>query len=155
LRADIVAKEFRGEDLAKEILAHFGAPDGTSPVRVLLARAARARDVLPDALRVAGCAVDVVAAYETHPPPPETVERLAHELEQGRLDAVTFTSSSTLENLCDMLGARAVELLRRTRVASIGPVTTETARARGVRVDVTAREYTVPGLVQALVESYA
>ena len=49
---------------------------------------------------------------------------------------------------------RAVELLKRVRVATIGPVTTESARIRGVRVDVTAREYTVPGLVQALAESY-
>ena len=105
-------------------------------------------------LRAAGCRVDVVAAYETHPPPRETVETLAREIEQGRLDVATFTSSSTVENFCDLLGPRAVELLKRVRVATIGPVTTESARIRGVRVDVTAREYTVPGLVQALAESY-
>jgi uroporphyrinogen III methyltransferase/synthase len=152
LRPDVVAKEFRGEALGEEMLAAIRS-GGASP-RVLLARAARARDALPEALRAAGCAVDVVAAYETHAPPPETVQGLAHELAVGRIDIVTFTSSSTVDNLCDLLGSQAVELIGRARVGSIGPVTTETARARGVRVDVTARQYTVPGLVQALAESY-
>jgi uroporphyrinogen III methyltransferase/synthase len=128
------------------------APGGS---RVLLARAAKARDVLPEALRAAGCRVDVVAAYETHAPPEETAAALASELEAGRIDAVTFTSSSTVENLCDRLGPRSAELLQRTRVASIGPITTATAQARGLRVDVTAARYTVPGLIEALAQSYA
>ncbi len=176
LRADVVAKEFRGEGLADEMLAAIrgggtaGAPGGSAP-RVLLARAAKARDVLPEMLCAAGCQVDVVAAYETHPPPPPTVQSLVDALTSGRIDAVTFTSSSTVDNFCDLLasapgpataaavaaGARGAEALPpwgSVRVASIGPVTSETARARGVRVDVTAREYTVFGLVQALAESY-
>jgi len=153
LRADVVATEFRGEQLAREMLAALGS--GPEAPRVLLARAARARDVLPEALRAAGCRVDVVAAYETHPPPRNSVETLVTELQGKRVDAVMFTSSSTVDNLCDLLGARAIMLLGGVRVASIGPVTTETARARGVRVDVTAREYTVPGLVEALAKSYA
>jgi uroporphyrinogen III methyltransferase/synthase len=66
-----------------------------------------------------------------------------------------FTSSSTVDNFCDLLGARAIALLGGVRVASIGPVTTESARARGVHVDVAAREYTIPGLVEALAQSYA
>ncbi len=77
------------------------------------------------------------------------------ELEEKRVDAVMFTSSSTVDNFCDLLGARAIALLSGVRVASIGPVTTESARARGVHVDVAAREYTVPGLVEALAQSYA
>jgi len=152
LRADVVAKEFVGESLAREMLAAL--KDGPVAARVLLARAAKARDVVPEALRAAGCQVDVVAAYETHPAPREAIEALAGEIEQGRLDVATFTSSSTVENFCDLLGPRAVELLKRVRVATIGPVTTETARVRGVRVDVVAREYTVAGLIQALAESY-
>jgi uroporphyrinogen III methyltransferase / synthase len=150
LRADVVATEFRGEALAEAMLSSFvaGAP------RVLVARAARARDVLPDTLRAAGCEVDVVAAYETRPPPPEPIARLARDLADGRIDIVTFTSSSTVENLCDLLGPRAVELLARPRIASIGPITTATASGRGLRVDLTAREYTVPGLVEALLETH-
>jgi uroporphyrinogen III methyltransferase/synthase len=150
LRADVVATEFRGEALAEAMLSSF---EGGAP-RVLVARAARARDVLPDALRAAGCEVDVVAAYETRSPPPESIARLARDLADGRIDIVTFTSSSTVENLCDLLGPRAVELLARPRIASIGPITTATASGRGLRVDLTAREYTVPGLVEALLESH-
>ena len=114
----------------------------------------RARDALPEALRGAGCGVDVVAAYETRRTSDEVVERLTRELAEGRIDAVTFTSSSTVDNLCDRLGRRAAKLLAGPRIASIGPVTTATALERGLRVDVTARQYTVPGLIEALVESY-
>lgn len=75
---------------------------------------------------------------------------------------MTFTSGSTVENLCDLLEAgeagpdsqSAADRLCAVRVASIGPVTTEIARARGLRVDVTASESTVPGLVAALAQSY-
>jgi uroporphyrinogen III methyltransferase/synthase len=152
LRADVVADEFRGERLADEMLTAIHP--GLRSTSILLARAARARDVLPEALRAAGCTVDVVAAYETHLPSRETVGALAREFDGARIDAVTLTSSSTVDNLCDLLGPMAAEILARTRVASIGPVTTATALARGVRVDVTAARYTVPGLVDALAESY-
>jgi uroporphyrinogen III methyltransferase/synthase len=164
LLPDVVAREFRGEQLAVDVLSAMGLdgglqPGGSEPLgggpRVLLARAAKARDVLPEALRDAGCRVDVVAAYETHASPEETAAALASELEAGRIDAVTFTSSSTVENLCDRLGPRSAGLLQRTRVASIGPITTATAQARGLRVDVTAARYTVPGLIEALAQSYA
>lgn len=151
LRADVVAREFVGEGLAKAMLAEMKA---ATRGRVLLARAAKARDVLPETLRRAGWRVDVVAAYESHPPKKASVARLARELEARRIDAVTFTSSSTVENLCAVLGKRAPALLARTRVASIGPVTTQTARKRGLRVDVMASEYTVPGLIRALAASY-
>ena len=129
-------------------------PRRSGRVRALLARAAVARDVLPETLRAAGWQVDVVAAYETRPTSNDVVERLTRELAAGRIDAVTFTSSSTVDNLCDRLGPDAGKRLARARIASIGPVTTATAVARGLRVDVTARQYTVPGLIEALAESY-
>jgi uroporphyrinogen III methyltransferase/synthase len=152
LRPDVVAREFRGEGLAAAILDEaFARPSS----RVLLARAAKARDALPDALRAAGHRVDVVAAYETRPASGDAAEALAAELGAGRVDAVTFTSSSTVENLCDLLGPRAPALLALARVASIGPITTETAASRGVRVDVTAESFTTAGLVEALAKSYA
>ncbi len=154
LRADVQAKEFKGEGLAEEMLAAMGAA-GTPPGRVLVARAAKAREVLPEALRAAGWRVDVVAAYQTRPPERATVESLVAELEAGRIDVVTFTSSSTVDNLCELLGPDAVRLLARPHIASIGPVTTGTARARGLRVDVTASHYTLPGLVQDLVLFYS
>lgn len=144
--ADVIAKEHRGEALAEEVLAAMGG----APSRVLVARAEVARDVVPDTLRAAGCAVDVVSVYKTRSPPRALLEALSSLLEGGEIDAVTFTSSSTVEHFCDALEARAIPLLAKTTVASIGPITTETARKRGIRVDVTAAEYTIPGLVSAL-----
>ena len=152
LRADVVAKEFRGEGLATEMLRALG--ELGAGVRVLLARAKHARDVLPDALRAAGCHVDVVPAYETRPVARERAAELLDLLAAGRIDAVTFTSSSTVDSLCELLGARAGELLRPLRVASIGPITTKAAEGRGVRVDVTAHEFTVLGLIDALEASF-
>ena len=160
IRADVVAREFRGEGLASGMLEAMGrtgfgalavAGAGT---RVLLARAAKARDALPEALRGAGCEVDVVVAYETHAPPAEIAAGLAEDLEAGRIDAVAFTSGSTVENLCDLLGPSAPSLLARPRVAAIGPITRDAAVARGLRVDVVPAEYTVPALVAALASSY-
>ncbi len=107
LRPDLVATEFRGEALADALLE---AP-GSGRARVLLARAAVARDVLPETLRAAGWQVDVVAAYETRPTSNDVVERLTRELAAGRIDAVTFTSSSTVDNLCDLLGPDAARRL--------------------------------------------
>jgi uroporphyrinogen-III synthase len=153
LRVDVVATDFRGEGLAQAMLVELRSAGGAP--RVLLPRAARARDVLPGALRAAGYPVDVVVAYETRAPSRAAIDGLVLELESGRVDAVTLTSGSTVENLCDALGARAVALLARCRVASIGPVTTEAARVRGVRVDVTAPEASVASLVRALAETYA
>lgn len=146
LAADLVAKEHRGEGLATELLAALGE----ERPRILLARAEVARDVLPDSLRAAGCEVDVVATYKTRSPPRPLLDGLAALLEAGEVDVVTFTSSSTVEHLCDALEARAPGLLARTCVASIGPITSQAARSRGLRVDVEAAAYTMPGLVEAL-----
>jgi uroporphyrinogen III methyltransferase/synthase len=153
---DVVAKEFRGEGLASEILrvvadevVHGPGP----PKKVLILRAQEARDALPQALRQAGCEVEVVAVYETRPAQGAR-EALQVLTQGGALDAVTFTSSSTVDNLCDMLGPTAPALLRQLRLASIGPITTSTAEKRGLRVDVTAAVYTLPGLIDALEASY-
>lgn len=150
LAADVVAKEYRGEGLATDLLDALSSLPG----RVLLLRAAKARDVLPRMLMDAGYSVDVVVAYETRAAVDGSLSDLADSLAYGHVDGVLFTSSSTVDGLCDALGNRATELLSRVRVASIGPVTTQTATARGLRVDVTAREYTVPGLIRALEHSY-
>jgi len=151
LRADVTAKEFKGEGLAAEMLGAMGATPGA---KVLILRAQEAREVLPDTLRAAGCHVDVVAVYETRAPS-DAAAGLRALVEGGRLDAVLFTSSSTVDNLCDLVGEGVTKLLEPFRIASIGPVTTATARSRGLRVDVTAAEYTLPGLVRALEASYA
>jgi uroporphyrinogen III methyltransferase / synthase len=148
VRADILAVEFRGEGLARAIVA-------SSPKRVLVAQALIARNALANDLRAAGVEVDVVAAYETHAADPSAIGPVKEDLVADRIDAVLFTSSSTVTHLMDALGERAAELLSGTVVACIGPVTAETARERGLRADVIAAEYTLAGLLDALERHFA
>ncbi len=114
---------------------------------VLVARAAEARDVLPDALAARGAEVDVVALYDTVPESlgADTLEALA------RADYVTFTSSSTVEHLTGALAEGGVPFPDAARVVSIGPVTSASATERGVRVDVEAERHDIDGLLAALV----
>ena len=127
---------------------HRGAVDG---IRVLLPRTDRARETLPEGLRKSGAEVEEVTVYRTMP-----VERCAEEVaerfEREEIDAVTFASSSTVRNFVEMVGTeRARRWLNDVLVASIGPITTGTARDLGVVVGVEAEEYTIPGLVEAIV----
>lgn len=148
LRADVMPEEHVGERLAQAIIA---ASNGTlRGERVLLPRALVAREAIIEMLSTAGAVVDVVAAYQTLPPEAADQERLRALIANKQLDAITFTSSSTVDNLCDILGPDAPALLAPLLIASIGPITTATARQRGLRVDLTASQYTVRGLVEAL-----
>lgn len=145
---DAVASEYTGEGLAAAVLER-----GVS--RALLPRALVARDALPALLRQRGAEVDVVAAYETRPASAERAGELGALLSGRELDAVMFTSSSTVDNFCELLGSEAPALLGDVVIASIGPITSETARSRGLRVDVEATEYTVDGLLDALEAHFA
>ena len=144
LRPDLVAKEYVGEALAEAIL---GAGDVR---RVLIPRALEAREDLPKLLEASGAEVNVVPAYETRPVGKKQAEELRDMIESGEVDVVMFTSGSTVSSTVELLGDRAVELLGRITVASIGPITTRAAEARGVTPAVTASEYTVDGLLDAL-----
>jgi uroporphyrinogen III methyltransferase/synthase len=139
LRADLVPERF----VAESLLDAF--PEGSG--RVLLARAEVARDVLPDGLARKGYDVEVLPVYGTEPVPARA-EDLAG-IRAGSVDAITFTSSSTVDNFCDALGGPIPG--PQPTVVSIGPITSETARARGLRVDVEADPHTIDGLVEALV----
>ncbi len=143
IKADLVADEYVGEELARSVIAK-GAR------RVLLLRALKAREALPEALRQSGIELDVVAAYQTLPSPEASSGRLSSLVEKREVDVVLFTSSSTVETLCDALGHDAARLLGNVTVACIGPITEQTALERGLRVDVTAQTYTLAGLLDAL-----
>jgi uroporphyrinogen III methyltransferase / synthase len=149
LVAHVTARDTRGEGLAASMLEVMGKTGS-----VLLPRAQIARDALPDALRAAGHAVDVVAVYKTSAPP-GLGERLTALFEASAIDAVLFTSGSTVSHVKDALGPLATELLARVRVASIGPLTTEAATEHGIRVDVEATPHSMAGLVEALEASFA
>jgi uroporphyrinogen III methyltransferase/synthase len=139
LRADLLPPSSVGESLLEAL-----PPPPAEGGRILIARAATARDVLPDGLRERGWTVEVVDAYRTVAATwsPEQLAAAAGA------DIVTFTSSSTVTRLLDLVGSAAVPRI----VACIGPVTAATAREHGLSVDIEAADHSVAGLVAALVE---
>jgi uroporphyrinogen III methyltransferase / synthase len=112
--------------------------------RVLVARAAEARDALPDGLSERGALVEVVALYDT------VAEQLGEEelASVGRADLVTFTSSSTVRFFMEAIGGRP--LSNGARVISIGPITSATAREFGLEVHAEAERHDIDGLVEAV-----
>jgi uroporphyrinogen III methyltransferase/synthase len=154
IRVDLMPGEFRAEAVVEALKA----TGDLSARRFLLPRANIARDLLADELRGAGAHVDDVAAYRTIP---ASLEReggpdIYRMLLDRQIDAVIFTSASTVRNFVSMLGPeQAVDLLRSTVVASIGPVTAEAAQQLDIRTRVMPSRYTIPDLVDALVEHFA
>ena len=136
LKVDVMPDEYVAESLVRE----FSEVD-LRGARVLIPRAAVARDLLPEQLRARGARVDVVEAYRTEVP--QDCEPL-----RGRIDWVTFTSSSTVKNFLAIVGR---DVLASARTASIGPVTSATMRQHGVEPTVEASPYTVDGLLAAIV----
>ncbi len=151
ISADILPERFVAEGLV-EALA------GVEVARALVARARGGRDVLPDALRERGAEVDVLDLYETVVEPlTEQTLALAREA-----DYVTFTSASTVRNFLQAADAGAgaddkgeAALSPNTRVVSIGPVTSDALRERGLTVDVQAAQHDIDGLLQALLADAA
>lgn len=140
--ADVVPAEFRAEGVV-------AALKGQLPphAKVLLARAEEAREVLPDALREMGADVTIAPVYKTITGEVDA-ESLREQLAGGEIDMVTFTSSSTVKNLVNILGSIAP--LAGVKTAAIGPVTAETATKLGITPDIVAAEYTIDGLVEAI-----
>ena len=132
--ADVVPERFVAESLAESL-------EGYMLRRALIVRAAQARDVLPDSLSRRGVEVEVLALYDT------VAEPLAPEqlAAAGSADYITFTSSSTVRFYLE-----AGEIGPRTRVASIGPVTSQTLRDHGIEPDVEAEVHDIDGLVAAV-----
>jgi uroporphyrinogen III methyltransferase/synthase len=123
---------------------------------VLLPRADIARELLGDELRSHGSQVVEVTAYRTVLAAGEGDYDVYRMLLDGQIDAVTFTSASTVRNFVELLGRdQAVDLLRTTVVASIGPVTAEAAQQLDITTSVMPERYTIPDLVDALVAHFA
>ena len=145
LKVDLQPEEFVAEAVARE----FKKQGNIENLKILLARAQEARDLLPKELEALGAIVDVAVAYRTVA---ETDDRTGARvrLQENGADMITFTSSSTVENYL----ALGLKWPVGMRVASIGPVTSSTARNRGLTVDVEARHHDVPGLVDAIRQFY-
>jgi uroporphyrinogen-III synthase len=152
LKVDVVPSEYVAESVVESLRDRVGGK------RVLLARAKVARDVIPNELRKLGALIDVVEAYETVIPK-SSRSRLQTALRdvQQRPNVITFTSSSSVRNFVALLGSRngsnRVSKLDGVKMASIGPVTSSTLRELGLPVDIEAAEFTIPGLLKAVVES--
>jgi len=146
---DVVPEEFRAEGLLESLAPQVGAGQA-----VLLVRAAEAREVLPRALRARGVPVVVAPAYRTVTAK-EEADQVLGLLEGGRVDAVTFTSSSTVRGLVALLPPdEARRLLSGVVLAAIGPITAATVVEYGLAVSVMPREYTVPALAAAIARHF-
>ncbi|MEM6855738.1 MAG: uroporphyrinogen-III synthase, partial [Planctomycetota bacterium] len=143
LRSDFVPDQFSGEAMARQ----FVAEQDVEGRRCLLLRADIARPALPRLLVEAGAIVNEVIAYQTQKPE-ALPEAVLDALREG-LDWVTFTSSSTVRNLIDLLGEEA-SLLDGVRAASIGPITSQTMRERGLDVAVESEQASVASLIEAV-----
>ena len=141
LHVDLQPEEFVAEAIVRE----FKKEGGVENLRILLARAEKARDVLPRQLSDLGAIVDEGFAYKTVPETRDITGARARLMKEGA-DMITFTSSSTVENFL----ALGVPWPDGIRVASIGPITSKTARACGLNVDVEARRHDIDGLVEAI-----
>jgi uroporphyrinogen III methyltransferase/synthase len=150
LRADVIPAEYQAEGLIEAMKTA-----GVKGQRVLIPRAAVAREILPDQLKTLGADVRVVTAYRTVVPAVEA-DRLKEQLRTRALHVLTFASSSTVRNFAGLFGGRD-EVRQATTgavVACIGPITAKTAVEEGLTVSITAAENTIPALVDAIVQYY-
>ncbi len=144
-RADLVPDEY----VAEAVVEALAAETDLQGVRILIPRAEVARSVLPTSLRERGAIVVEVAAYRSKPDGPQA-EEMERRLRAGEVHLITFTASSTVRNYVELVGTDTGG----ARIASIGPITSQTARELGLTVDIEAEDYTIPGLLEAIRRYY-
>jgi uroporphyrinogen-III synthase len=145
LKVKMVPEEYVAEAVVKKLR------DKVNGKRVVLIRAKVARDVIPEELRAAGAHVDVIEAYETVVPEKSRPRLRALMKGAKRPHIVTFTSSSTAKNFAELLGGIKAGSAKNIQFASIGPVTSATLRELQMPVAIEAREFTMGGLIRAIV----
>jgi uroporphyrinogen III methyltransferase/synthase len=149
LRVDAIPEEYRAEALVPAL-------GEAREQRILLPRAAVAREALPEELRTLGAHVDEIPVYQTVRPQNGKTEELRALLKAGKIDLVTFTSSSTVRNFVATFPEDDVSfLLGKCRIGCIGPITTETAREFGLVVTVQPQTYTIPAFAAAIVQYFS
>ncbi len=149
LKSDIIPKNYRAES----VVAAFSKEE-LEGKKILLPRAGEARPVLPVELRKMGAQVDEVIAYLTEKVQ-DNADLLVKQLEEKTIDLITFTSSSTVKNFKSLLPPdKFTRLIDGAGIASIGPITTDTASESGFKVNITAESYTIPGLCEAILKYY-
>ena len=149
LTSDIVPQTYRAESVVEafEKVKLKGK-------KILLPRAREARPILPKELTKMGAAVNEIPAYETLKAV-ENTDDLLQKLKDNHIDLITFTSSSTVKNFKALLPAKNfTKLIQGVTIASIGPITSDTAKELGFDVHITAESYTIPGLIEAILQYY-
>jgi uroporphyrinogen III methyltransferase/synthase len=149
IQIDYMPREF----VAEAVVTGFESI-GIQGKRILLARVKKARDVLPKGLRKMGAVVEVAEAYRTVKPKGGS-GKLKEILADGRIDVITFTSSSTVTHFVELAKGEDVKrMLKGMAIACIGPVTAQTAERLGMTVRIQPQEYTIPALTQAIVDYF-
>ncbi len=149
IRPDLLPKKYVAESVAESILTLYnGIMDG---IRVLLPRAAEARDALPGALRAAGAVVDIVPVYKTRPRV-EGVQAVLAGLQNNAIHCITFGSSSTVRNFLSAIPVKILRKFTHLKFACIGPITAQTLKNAGLTCHMQPAEYTISALVRELVE---
>jgi uroporphyrinogen III methyltransferase / synthase len=149
LKTDIIPESFRAESVVEAFLK-----ENIAGKKILLPRAQEARPILPVELKKMGAGVDEIITYRTIQDC-QNVDILLEDLQNNGIDMVTFTSSSTVKNFKALIpDDMFFSLLDGVTVACIGPITADTAKELGFKVHVTADEYTIPGLCNAIVQYY-
>jgi len=147
VKVDLIPEKFVAESVAEALRA-----SGIEGKRILLPRAAEARDALPRLLEECGAQVDVVPVYRTVLDDSHA-SAMRERLTSGEIDIITFTSSSTVRNFLKLVGEEVVrEHAAKALIACIGPITAQTAADSGLHVDVVAEEFTIEGLLQSLLQ---
>lgn len=152
IKPELMPDEYRAE----AVVASF-EKYGVRGAKILVPRAAVAREILPDELKKIGAEVDVAPAYETVIPD-DNSGWIREMLEKGNIDMVTFTSSSTVNNFVEALKADNLELqksMENVVVACIGPITADTARKNGLNADLVPSDYTIEGLTGEIINYFS
>jgi uroporphyrinogen III methyltransferase / synthase len=152
VHADLIPSVFTGEGLAQSLL-----DQGVEGRNILIPRALQGREILPETLRGAGAQVTVAPVYQNCPAEGDK-EFLRAELAKGKINMITFTSSSTVRNFLAMLDGENQDdlnaLLADVKIAAIGPITAKTVTDSGLRVDVQPEQHTIPAMIEAIVDYY-
>ncbi len=146
LRVDLVPDSFRAEGLIKA----FGGPGAFRGLKILLPRAAAAREVFPEKVRESGGEIDVPVTYRAIKPESQG-KRIKRFLREGKITLATFTSKATFTNFCEIMGDETVGLLKNVTVAAIGPVTAGAIERSGLKVDIMPKTATVDAMVEEII----
>ncbi len=150
IKVDMIPSEYKTESIIEEF-----KKEDIKGKRILIPRAKEGRELLPEKLKELGAIVDEIPVYRIVKPEGEK-EKIKELFKRKEIDVITFTSSSTVKNFVSMFNDKEeiLELIDGVKIASIGPVTAETLKSSGIKTDIMPEKYTIPDLVEAIINYY-